>query len=213
MKKTLTILTLFLATFTFAQDKNDTKDKVLEDITNDVCNCISSKVGGGISQKEIEVQLGLCIINTYGTYKDRIEKYMNISFEDPTSMELFGQEIGMKMITICPDTFMSFAKDMIEDEVESYNTSKETAPKLTVVSGEAVKLDNDQFNTLVFKGENKREYKLLWLEYFEGQELLSDVKELKKSMLKVSFENKEMYDPKLKDYRTYKVLRKLEVVN
>ncbi|AXG71465.1 hypothetical protein KORDIASMS9_03722 [Kordia sp. SMS9] len=195
-----------------AQDK-DTKDKVLEDVTNDVCACISEKVDEGISQKDIEVQLGLCLINSYGKFKARIDKYMNVSFDDATSMEKFGQEIGMKMITVCPDTFMSFAKDIIEEEVENYNASDETTPVFTVVSGEAVKLVNDQFNVLSFKGTNKRMYKFLWLEYFEGQELLSDMKDLKKKQLEISFESIEMYDPKLKDYRTYKVLRKIEVVN
>ncbi len=189
------------------------KDQVLEDVTNDVCKCIAAKVDEGIPQKDIEVQLGLCLINSYGKFKDDIDKHMNVSFDDPDSMEQFGQEIGMKMITICPDTFMSFAKDMIEEEVENYNTSEETAPKLTVVSGEVVKLVTDQFNLLSFKGTNKRMYKFLWLEYFEGQELLSDMKDLKRKQLSVSYETKEMYDPKLQDYRTYKVLRKIEVVN
>lgn len=199
--------------FVHAQDPVDTKDMVLEDVTSDVCKCISAKVDEGISQKDIEVQLGLCLINSYGTYKDRIDKFMNVTFDDPTSMEKFGQEIGMKMITTCPDTFMAFAKDMIEEEVGNYNASEETAPVFTVVSGEAVKLVKDQFNVFSFKGTNKRMYKFLWLEYFEGQELLSDMKDLKNKQLEVSFENKEMYDPKLKDYRTYKVLRKIEVVN
>ncbi|WP_146169782.1 hypothetical protein [Kordia periserrulae] len=213
MKKIIVLLLALCTTIVVnAQDK-DSKDAVLEDITKDVCECVSDKVAEGIPRKEIEVQLGLCLINSYGKYRERIEKFMEIAFSDPESMEKFGQEIGMKMLTVCPDTFMAFAKDLIEEEVENYNPESETNSKVSTVSGEVVKLDNDQFNVLYFKGNNKRTYKLLWQEYFEGQELLLDFKSLKNKNIEVSFEDKEMYDPKLKDYRTYKVLRKIEIVN
>ncbi len=212
MKKIVIIIALCFATIAVAQDKKDSKDKVLTEITQDVCECVGEKNSEGLTSEEVQVQLGLCMMKSYGKYKERLDKYMIVSIEDENSFEMLGQEIGFKMLEICPDTFMTFAKDLIEEEINEQSS----APKKeahTAVLGNVVKLDNDQFNTLIFKGENKREYKLLWLEYFEGQELLSDLKDLKKSNIKVSYENKEMYDPKLKDYRTYKVLRKLEVVN
>lgn len=212
MKKTLTILALCIATITVAQEKKDSKDAVLNDITQDVCGCVGEKSSENLTSEEVEIQLGLCMIKSYGKYKERLDKYMVVSLDDGNSLEMLGQEIGFKMLEICPDTFMTFAKDLIEDEIteQSNMTSKGSS---TTVLGELVKITEDQFNTLIFKGENKREYKLLWMEYFEGQELLSDVKALKKSSIRVSYESKEMYDPKLKDYRTYHVVRKLEVVN
>jgi len=138
---------------------------------------------------------------------------MSVSLDDPNSLELLGQEIGFKMLETCPDIFMTFAKDLIQEEIEEKSSTPSTKVSKTSVLGEVVKLTKDQFNVLTFKGDNKRVYKLLWLEYFEGQELLSDFKDIKKSRLRISYEDKEMYDPKLQDYRTYKVLRKLEVVN
>jgi hypothetical protein len=212
MKKIGLLLFLCMAVMVNAQTK-DSKDAVLEDITKDVCECVSKKVDTGISRKEIEVQLGLCLINSYGTYRERIEKFMELTFSDPEAMEKFGEEIGMKMLTVCPDTFMAFAKDLMEEEVENYTTENETNSNISTVSGSVVKLEKDQFNMLIFKGTNKRTYKLLWQEYFEGEELLFDFKKLKNKDINVSFENKEMYDPRLKDYRTYKVLRKIEIVN
>ncbi|MEM6720086.1 MAG: hypothetical protein AAF611_12250 [Bacteroidota bacterium] len=212
----LFILLCFTVSTVNAQKGKDSKDAVLEDVTNDVCNCISGKVKQGISQKDIEVQLGLCLIKSYGKFKDRIDKYMNITFDDPRSMELFGQEIGMKMISLCPDTFMTFAKDMIEEEVDTYRPSKRasaSASAVTLVSGEVTKLTRDQFNVVSFRDSNKRTYKFLWMEYFDGQELLNDMRNLKRKQVEISFENKEMYDPKLEDYRTFKVLRKIEVIN
>ena len=212
MKNILTIVALCLATITVAQDKNDSKDKVITEITQDVCQCVGEKNSEGLTTEQVQVQLGLCMMSSYGKFKQRLDKYMIVSIDDENSFEMLGQEVGFKMLEVCPDTFMAFAKDVIEDEINEQSGAPYKESNIAVL-GTVVKLDNDQFNTLIFKGENKREYKLLWLEYFEGQELLSDLKDLKKSNLKVSYENKEMYDPKLKYYRTYKVLRKLEVLN
>jgi hypothetical protein len=212
MKKIITILTLCFATIAFAQDKKDTKDAVLTEMTEEVCECVSQKSSEGLTKEEVEVQLGLCMMKSYGKYKERLDKYLVVSLDDANSLEVLGQEIGFKMLELCPDTFMVFAKDLIEDEIKEQSNTPSKGSN-TAVLGNVVKLTNDQFNIVTFKGENKRVYKLLWLEYFEGQELLSDVKDLKKSKMKVSYESKEMYDPKLKDYRTYKVLRKLEVLN
>lgn len=213
MKKIITLCILCMTIMVSAQSK-DTKEQLLEDVTKDTCECISGKNIEGLTPKELEMQLGLCLINSFGKFKSRIDKHMNVSLDNPDSLEKFGQEVGLKMLTVCPDTFMSFAQDMIEEELndDSY-TIKEVPSNLKVVSGNVVELKKDQFNILSFKGTNKRMYKLLWMEYFEGQELLSEFKKLKNKEIKVSFENKEMYDPKLKDYRTYKVLRKIEVVN
>jgi len=217
MKKISILFILLCITVTTAnaQKGKDSRDAVLEDVTDDVCDCISGKVKQGVSQEDIEVQLGLCLINSYGKFRERIDKYMSVSFDDPDSMELFGQEIGMKMIVLCPDTFMAFAKDMIEEEVDNFRPSKRStsASAVTVVSGEVTKLTRDQFNVVSFRDSNKRTHKFLWMEYFDGQELLYDMRDLRRKQLEVSYESKEMYDPKLKDYRTYKVLRKIEVVN
>lgn len=211
MKKITFILALCFATIVFAQD-NDSKDKVLNVITEEVCECVSEKSSTGLTPEEVQVQLGLCIMKSYGKYKDRLDKYMKISLSDGASLEALGQEIGFKMLETCPDTFMLFAKDLIEEELKEENMPKE-ATNVSSVSGKVVKITRDQFNVITFKGENKRVYKLFWLEYFEGQELLSDLKDLKKNTVKFSYEDREMYDPKLEDYRTYKVIRKIEVVN
>ena len=215
MKKLLLLLIASFSVIANAQD-TDSKEAVLEDVTKDACECVSKKVASGtISQKDIEVELGLCLIGSYSKFKNRVEKYMNVSLEDDASMEEFGREIGMQMITTCPDTFMAFAKDLVEEEVENIKNNKETVEKADInsITAEIVGLKEGQFNIVSFKGTNKRVYKLLWMEYFEGAELLSEMKKLKNKKLKVSYENREMYDSKLEDYRSYKVIRKLEILN
>ena len=193
-----------------AQSK-DPKEQLLEDVTKDTCECISEKNIEGITPKELEEQLGLCLINSFGKFKKRIDKHMDVSLDNPDSLEKFGQEVGLKMLTVCPDTFMSFAQDILEEELEAEVV--EVPSKTDSVTGKVQKLTKDQFNMITFKGINKRTYKLLWLEYFEGQELLNDLKKLKKNQVKVTFENVEMYDPKMEDYRTYKVIRKIKIQN
>ncbi|MFK7750127.1 MAG: hypothetical protein AB8B65_17170 [Kordia sp.] len=191
--------------------EEDSKQAVLDDITRDACDCITEKSSKKITKKQLEVQLGLCLINSYGKYKKRIDKYIEISLNDPDSLENLGQEIGLNMLTICPDTFMSFAQEYIVDDLEAEVAV--VPSKTDLVTGKVQKLTKDQFNMITFEGINKRKYKFLWLEYFEGQELLNDVKKLKKLKVTVTFESVEMYDPKMEDYRTYKVIRKIKAQN
>ena len=216
MKKIITLSILCFTIMVSAQGE-DSKDQLLEDVTKDTCECIAEKNKEGISPEDLEMQLGLCLINSYGKFKKRIDKHLDVSLNNPESLEKFGQEVGLKMLTVCPDTFMSFAGELIEEEMNNdsdgdYVIQKESS-NLKVVSGNVVNLKKDQFNIINFKATNKRMYKLLWMEYFEGQELLGELRKLKNKELKVSYENKEMYDPELKDYRMYKVVRKIEVVN
>ena len=156
MKNILTIVALCLATITVAQDKNDSKDKVITEITQDVCQCVGEKNSEGLTTEQVQVQLGLCMMSSYGKFKQRLDKYMIVSIDDENSFEMLGQEVGFKMLEVCPDTFMAFAKDVIEDEINEQSGAPYKESNIAVL-GTVVKLDNDQFNTLIFKGENKRE--------------------------------------------------------
>ncbi|WP_298427672.1 hypothetical protein [uncultured Kordia sp.] len=213
MKKIITILTLCFVTFGIAQTK---KEKALTKVTEDVCECINEKDTANIKREALEMQLGICIAKAYSKNKEILKGTYDISFTDEASMEAFGEEIGLKMVEICPQTLFLIAQDYIGDDSEENAIDKEEINGEVngiTLSGKIIDISENQFNIITFKGDNKRQHKLLWMEYFEGQELLTEFGNIKKKALKVSYINREMYDSKLKDYRTYKVLRKIEVVN
>lgn len=209
MKKTIsTLILLCVISIGFAQSK---KDKALTLVTEDVCKCINEQDTSKMSRNQLEIQLGVCIAKAYAKHQEILKDTYNISFSDEKAMEAFGEEIGMKMLEVCPETLMLIAQEYIGDDMEE--TLSTESENVTVVSGYITDIQAELFNVVTFKDENKRSYKLLWLEYFQGQELLSDIKSLKKKQVKLSYANREMYDPQLKDYRTYRVLQKIEVEN
>jgi len=210
MKQITTLLLLFLATISFAQTK---KEKALTLITEDVCKCINAQDTSKLKTTALEMQLGICIAKAYSSNKEILKGTYDISFTDEAAMEAFGEEIGLKMVEICPQTIFLIAQGYVNTDEDNGDESLGENGSTNVLSGKIMKMSEGQFNIVTFKGENKREYKLLWMEYFEGQELLSELKNLKRKSVKISYTNREMYDSKLKDYRTYKVLRKIEVAN
>ena len=210
MKKIITLILLCVVTISFAQTK---KEKALTLITEDVCKCISEQDTSKLKNTALEMQLGICIAKAYSNNKEILKGTYDISFTDEAAMEAFGEEIGLKMVEICPQTIFLIAQGYIDVDDEEGNDDASIDEKENVLSGKIMNMSEGQFNIIKFKGDNKREYKLLWMEYFEGQELLSELKNLKRKSVKISYTNREMYDSKLKDYRTYKVLRKIEVEN
>ena len=194
-------LTLIIALLLFSVVVNaqiETKDELLTVIAQETCDCFIKKdidIENTDSSK-IELEFGFCIMESYANHKTVADKFLNISFDDEKSLENLGIEVGMKMVSICPDALMAFAGDYEEE----YLTTETT--------GEFIKIETEQFNVIHIKDGNNRTLKLLWFNYFEGEDLFADPKVLKDKVLSVEYEEIELYDPNIEDYRNFKVITK-----
>ena len=183
----------------------DSKEALLEVIAKETCDCISSKIEDVMQADaaKVELEFGLCIMESYSKHKKNEDKYLNISFSNDASLEKFGEEIGITMVGYCPNVFMAFAGNLEDEEtiIESFE-----------IYGEFSKIKTEQFNLVYFKDNNNREQKMLWFGYFEGSNLLNDTSALKGQKLHIIYEEIELYDPNITDYRNFKVLKKIEKV-
>lgn len=196
MKKfVLTLLLLLAVATTNAQDLLDT-------VAKEVCTCVEGKKDKfqGLSPDKVQAQLGLCILASYSAHeKDVKAKYGNVMDSDK-AMEKFGEDIGTKMVTACPETLMEFAGVGDDDA---------TAEVLSV-EGKITEIKNEQFTTISVKDKNGRIYSFLVLNYFDTASLIVGNELAKNNSVTVKYSEVELYDNKPKEFRFFKVISGIE---
>jgi len=199
---------IFLILFAFANILNaqiDSKDKVLDAIAIHTCECVNKKdIDLTIKDSaKLELEFGVCIMEGYSKYKAEADKYLNVSFNNENSLEQLGEDVALKMVTHCQDVIVTLAGTYTEEEEEGSSVS---------IYGEFSRLKKDQFNTVIFKDNDNRNQKLLWLTYFDGAELFDNTDDLKNKKLKVTYYELELFDPKINEYRNFKILQSVSII-
>ncbi|HNP32980.1 MAG TPA: hypothetical protein PKN96_06780 [Flavobacterium sp.] len=201
MKK-ITFTTLLLLVFinTNAQD-------ILETVTKEVCSCIESKKESmkGLPQNQLQTQLGLCMLASYNNHESVVKAKYGDVMADEKNMEKFAEAIGMKMVTICPETLMSIAGAMGEGGEDTA-----TAAEVKSVEGTITEIKNDQFTTISVKDKNSRMYTFLVLNYFDTSSLIIGNELNKNNSVIIKYSEVELYDNKAKEFRFYKVISGIE---
>ncbi len=203
----LVTILLVLSNYTFSQN-DDLKSKVLNQIAIESCDCITQK-NMDFENEAIETitkNFGLCVIQSYTNNKEEADKHLDIAFTDSNSMRQLGEQVGVKMLTHCPDYVMALARD-------KKSTNKVVSNEITDITGIVFNVEKSNMFVIVeIKDDLKRSYKLLWLEYFDGENVLRDLNKLNKTKVKISYMDTEMYDPKINEYRNFKVIKKLSIL-
>lgn len=181
--------------------QNDTTFSVK--IIREFCDEFSKK---NISEfKNSEMELGLLIINVVSKYAAEIEKEWGLNLNEPKDFEKIGEKIGQEAALKCPK-FYEFIKNNIGDI-----TSGEEE-EIKTLAGKLISIEDNTFSCLLIKTKTGKEEKLWWFEHFEGAEqLIKDKSTFLNNTVEVSYTEIEVYDARLKDYRTIKVMKKISI--
>lgn len=188
---------IYLFVFTlFTNQLYSQTNEQLQSMAQLTCECVNGKNLDLKNRKEVEMQLGLCLLEAAGKN--------NINFDSGTdSIKPMAEKVGIKMATICPAVFVSFANTG-DDVQESSNTSE--------VSGKIKSVELTELGTIVLKEDSGKEHRLLWISYFNGSDdFVSDPKKLINKSVTVSYEMTNIYFPKTKSYITSKLISGLKV--
>lgn len=198
MKKIIIVLLLITFNSSFSQTK---KDDLLVKVAEKTCECIDGNLDGK-SVNELQLFFGLCIMKSYNPFKEEFKKIdATYNYE---SYEELGEEVGIKLIEICPDNFSQIFEN--EDFIESIYDDNE---KPNTLSGKFLSISGEEFNYINIKDENGKKQRFLWLKNFEGSErFINKPKSIKK--IKVYYQNSECYIPKMKAYFMIKEVTKIE---
>ncbi len=193
MQKALVLAILFYATVVTAQAQD-----FLDTIAIQTCGCLE-ELASDSSLVLTEFQIGVCLLEEARPYSKQLLKdyQIDILSVESDGMSRLGEIVGMRMVTHCLELIMQFAK---EDE----------SGALMQIRGKLKEINKAEFTTLIVVDNSGRRYSLLWLSHFAGSDALLDQKtRVIGSDVVVEYEEQDFFDPRVQEYRVYKIIRSL----
>lgn len=197
MKKSL-IVVLFISQIVFSQKLS--KEQLIEKLSVSTCSCISDKE---FTKENLEMTLGLCMIEDFGKFEKEIEKYYgkNILSND-AQIEKLGADVGVKLASTCPK-FLEIVMNTTDSE-EEVEVAEEYEDLF--VTGNFFNFKSEQFITFSIKEETGKVNDFILLNNFDNSFLITDNILKSTDLLDVYYYELEMYDAKIKKFVTYKIV-------
>ena len=198
MKKIIWIaLVLFFAKTASAQTA---KDSLLNILAGEVCKSLSEKPVGSESSKEMELRMANAFVPLLQEHGDAIAKFYDAESDaEGKGYKQLGIDVGMKMVSVCPDFMTGFIEKSSKDNSET-RPSKER--KMTI-SGTLLKVIPGDLTALSVRSNSGKTEKIWWLEYFEGADDITSAKINKP--ITIQYYEKEVYNFTLKEYIKIKI--------
>ena len=202
--KNIIALTFVIFTTILSVSAQDAVDQIAEKS----CSCLKN-TDPKAAIKDIETELGLCMIKEAAPFEKELKKkyHIDMSKLDGNSGEELGKLIATKMLVKCPDQMARLASAASENKTETVKAIEEIT-----MTGSVTDLTSNQFVVISIKDAKGPEQKFLWLEYFQGAELLKNgLAEIKGKIVTVTYAEYSYYNPAIKDYMKYKVITSLSI--
>lgn len=198
MKKKLVFLFVFINAISYSQD-------VMNKIAQEACDCIAKKPfdKDGDPQKR-QLEFGSCILEGYIAHSSEFpgEK---LDFADEKAMGKLGEDIALKMVSFCPDAILDLGRSSMDDKEEAAKNVE-----YTKITGQITDIKTEQFVSIIVKDDKSRIHTFLLLDYFDTASVFTENRLAKKDTVTVSYTEVELYDPKMKEFRYFKIITGLE---
>lgn len=197
---------LFFLCFCSGYSQKSEKEKYLEMLAKKTCECVEArKLSDSLSAENFQTEMGLCIFKEYSSNVALGEKVYGKIVGNDSLAEKLGEEVGLKMISECPDTFKKLVNAYLVTKTEE-TPQPVFNPSLL---GKVNEIKKGDFIVLSLTDSSKRIHNFIFLMPFEGADLLINNTLKKNDEVEVKYFEEEFYDPKLKDYKYYKILQSL----
>jgi hypothetical protein len=195
---TLFILFLFLGvTSSMAQDE------ILDEIASQGCDCVEKLDLTGLSQDEKNMKFGFCLMEKLGNLDQAQMNALGIDMTDQASLQKFGEKVGFRMATKCPNVMMKIAQVQSDTQIKSVSEASGTVKGITGSELSYVQIDDGTGDLNSF----------LWLKKVDGADaFLSNPQAMVGKKVKITFETMDIYSSKTKGYNSKKVITAIEVI-
>ncbi len=182
--------------------------KYLTKIAEVSCSCLEN-ISDSAQPAQINMEMGLCIIDAAMPYKKQLLKDHEIDLELIDQYgEKLGRLVGVKLASVCPATLVKVTRLTQKKE----QLPKETYSDIQIVSGKITKIGQDQFVVFSLKDEMNKVSKYYWLEGIESDfDMVSGYADLLDKEVSITYETMEFFDPNIEVYRQFKVIKELSV--
>jgi len=182
----------------FSQDYMDA-------IVEKSCNCVE-KVPDTLETEQFNIRLGVCMIEASMKYKKEIKRDYGINMDKvDTEGEKLGRIIGIKMASKCPSILLKLSQK--SKKTDNGNNEKTS-------SGTVIKIDEDCFVIISLQDESGKITKFYWMTFITTPiDLTNSYSTLMGKSLTITSKSQEFFDPKLKEYRQFSVIKKIEYLS
>lgn len=189
----ITLIALFLAVLPITAIAQKTLGQRMAD---DFCKELDKRNISEVWDESSMEKIGLAMMPLATKYADEFKKEYGIELKTQKDFDEFGRVVGEEAGKSCPK-FQKMMENMMSSKVEEVKST-------TSLDGTFIGLDaSGSFAFFKVKGADGREQKIWWFEHFNGAELLNNTLNNKK--VTVVYVEREVYEPKLKDYVKIKV--------
>lgn len=210
MKKLILAFTLIL----FLGNINAQED-VIDKVADETCDCLNKRLTGDEkSSGQIEMMLGLCMIEAGGAHSEELEKETGISMDGVEAMEKLGEIVGERMAARC-DKFMEILFILMGDENSMTNEAMdemldEMENPFANSSGIVSEISGNELLTIKIKiaGRSKT---YICVGDFEGKGVVKLGNDLVGKDVYIEYEIREIYSPKLKSMVEAREIKKIEL--
>lgn len=206
MRKIIIALVLIFSINSFSQDMYDI-------IGKETCACLGTKKLDyqKIDKKELQTQVGLCMIQSYTSHINEFKEEEKVQFDDKDGMRKMGEKVALKMLVNCPDIILelgkSTQKDVSDEDDEELVVDE---PQDVFIEGQVTAIKKDQFVSLLVKDKNGRAYSFLLLDYFETASVLTNNELKVKDAVKVGYTEIELFDVATNEFKYFKILTDIQ---
>ncbi|MDD4968015.1 MAG: hypothetical protein PHT07_01155 [Paludibacter sp.] len=198
MKKTLIFTGLLL--FTVACFSENYMDKIVKN----ACECVLN-IPDSLGKDNYNMKLGLCLIDVSMPYKKELKRDYDIDLDKMNSKEgeKLGRAVVLKMGSVCPEGLVIMTKKNKAAPEEDNNEK--------IMDGVVMNIENNPFVVFSIKDDFGRIFKFYWLSFIHSDlELTNNYNSLLGKTIKLTYDKKDYFDPKILDYRQFNVISKIE---
>lgn len=209
MYKFSTLLILLLSSVLLLQAQDGSRAALVDLLAQETCTCLSDKEPSEVSRENLEMAVGLCILNSFSDHSDEFPD-IELDLGNPRAMERLGEEIGFKMFNYCPSMLMQLAGasgELSDEEMEMMNELMMEPPPppmdySTSSNGTLVRIDAGEFSKITIKDAATGEkITLLWLGQFSGDDILQqDSANWKGKSVAFSYDTIDVYNAEKGEY-------------
>jgi hypothetical protein len=189
-----TALLLGCATLCPAQEYMDSLAKAS-------CECLG-KIPEGVPAQELNARAGICLLQQLPPYKDKLKTDFGVDLDNIVKDgERIGQILGLRMATQCPTTVVKLG---------IISKADKAAVVENTVEGVISRIEKDFFVVFSLKDNSDKTIKLYWLSQVPSSiDLINNYESLLGKSIKVTYQPKEFFDPKVNDYRPFNLITKI----
>jgi len=182
-------------------------ENYMDIIVKKSCECITN-IPDTLGKDQFNMKFGLCMLEISMPYKKELKHDYNIDLDniDAKVGEKLGRIVALKMGNVCPGVLMAVAKK------NAAAPEQETNGK--VLEGVVTNIENTNFVVFSIKDNFERIFKFYWFSVIHSDiELTNNYNSLLGKAIKITYDKKDYFDPKISDYRQFNVISKIEKVS